>query len=79
MDPHLLSKSRSTFASMSTVAGTTWATQNFAPSTCNEKANAEWEGTVHKVTRPAAGIIMDRSTPPRLPSSQQGLMEDHDF
>lgn len=47
-------------------------------STRSEKANAEDNVTVIKVTAPAACIATDRPRIPRLSSSLQGLIQDDD-
>lgn len=77
IDPHPTFNSTSALVSMSKVARTTLATHAAASSTRNKNANAEQEVTATKVTGLAAGLMMNRSTLARHPSSLQGLMEDH--
>lgn len=77
-DPHPSPNSKSAVASISMKTGATLGTQAFTFPTRNEKANAEWKITTSRVTRPAAGIMMDRSPLPCLRSSLQGVTKDHD-
>lgn len=76
MDPHLSSESTGALALMSKEVKTTLATHKAAEFTCNETAGKEREGTATKVIGSASGIVPDRSTLPRLPSSLKELMEN---
>lgn len=76
--PAFLSKCTNALVSISKLAKATLATQKGASFTRIEKANAKREVTVTKVTRWAAGIMMDRSIIYILSSFFQMLMKYHD-
>lgn len=63
---------------MSSVRESALASQEAAPSSQNEKTNAEREATPSDMmTRPATGIMTDKSTRHCLPSFLQGLIKAH--
>lgn len=79
MDPRPFPKSTNGLASLLKETGTTLATQEVASFTHNGKANAERGLTFNKASGPTAGIMKDRPTLPRRPSSLRWLMKDLDF
>lgn len=78
MDPNHSVNSTSSLASISQFSRILLATSAVLCSSRNKKAKTERKVTVKKVTGPAAGEMMHRSTLLHLSSSLQGLTEDHD-
>lgn len=78
MYPHPSFTSTSALASVSSATQSTLATRGTASSTHYEKASDEREVIVNNVTGPAAGLVTDRSTLPRLTFSLKGLINDHE-
>lgn len=78
MDPHLSSKSTGALVPVSKISGTILNSEEVVSSTRNKNVNVVQKVTVKMLSRPAVGVMMDRSTLPCLPSFLQGLIEAHD-
>lgn len=72
-----LTRSISALAFICKVSGPTVAIHEVAFYKRNEKNNLELAVTSTKMTRPTAGMMTDKSTTPRVPSSLQDLTGDH--